>query len=197
MALSACRTVGLFGGSFNPPHRAHRLLAELAVRELALDELIVMPAGQPWQKTGDALASGEHRAAMTELLFAGLAKTRVSRHEIERDGPSVTVETLRALQAEGERWWLVIGQDQYARLSTWRQLDELLRRCRLAVAARAGQAVQGDPRLPPHECRVLALAPDPVSSTQLRAALAAGQDVTKLLGAEVASYIAQHHLYGA
>ncbi|WP_374661089.1 nicotinate (nicotinamide) nucleotide adenylyltransferase [Inhella sp.] len=189
--------VGLFGGSFNPPHRAHRLLAELAVRELGLDELIVMPAGAPWQKSGSELASGAHRVAMAELAFAGLARVRVSRHEVEQAGPSVTVDTLRALQPPGARWWLVIGQDQYARLSTWCEPQELLRRCHLAVAARAGQAVEADPTLPPHERRVLPLPPDPVSATQLRAALKRHEDITPLVGTAVAGYIAQHSLYGA
>ena len=194
-------TIGLFGGSFNPPHRAHRALAELAVRELSLDELVVMPAAQPWLKDGAELAPAEHRAAMAELAFEGLAKVRVSRHELQHSGPSYTVDTLRALQPQtdpaGDRWWLVIGQDQYAQLSRWHEVGELLRRCRLAVTARADRPVQADPQLPPHECRVLPLAADAVSATQLRAALKRGQDVTPLVGTRVAGYIARHHLYGA
>jgi nicotinate-nucleotide adenylyltransferase len=189
--------IGFYGGSFNPPHRAHKALAELAIRELGLDALIVMPAGRPWQKPGVEMASGEHRAAMLELLFADEPRVRVSRFEIERDTPSVTVETLRALQPPGARWWLVIGQDQYARLSTWKHVDELLQRCRLAVAARGAEAVRPDPLLPAHEVRELPLPPDSVSATQLRAALKRQEDVTPLVGTQVAGYIARHPLYGA
>lgn len=189
--------IGLFGGSFNPPHRAHRALAELAIRELGLDALIVMPAGRPWQKPTGELAPGSHRAAMLELLFADLPQVRVSRFEVERDAPSVTADTLDAIQPTGARWWLVIGQDQYAKLSTWKRVPELLQRCRLAVAARAGVAVQPDPQLPPHEMRELPLPPDAVNATQLRAALKRGEDITPLVGTQVAGYIARHHLYGA
>ena len=85
------------------------------MRELSLDELVVMPAAQPWLKDGAELAPAEHRAAMAELAFEGLAKVRVSRHELQHSGPSYTVDTLRALQPQtdpaGDRWWLVIGQE--------------------------------------------------------------------------------------
>lgn len=188
----------LFGGSFNPPTRAHRALAEAALAQLDLDELVAVPAGQPWQKAGQALADGAHRAAMTELALAGLPRCRVSRLEIERAGPSYSIDTLAALQSgSGEDWFLVIGQDQYARLSSWHRVGELLARCQLAVAARAGSAVQADPALPPHRLRRLELPADAVSASQVRERLARGDDVTPLVGEHVAGYIAHHHLYGA
>lgn len=188
-------TKALFGGSFNPPHRAHRALALLAIEALQLDELIVVPAGQPWQKPAGELAPAEHREAMLRLQMQGLPRCTVSRVEIERQGASYSVDTLAQLQRSGERWFLVIGQDQYARLSSWHRVGELLRHCELAVAARAGEAVAADPALPPHRCVRLDLPADAVSASQVRRLLARGDDVTPLVGPEVAGYIANHHLY--
>lgn len=188
-------TKALFGGSFNPPHRAHRALARLAIEALLLDELVVVPAGQPWQKPAGALASGLHREAMLRQQLQGLPRCTVSRVEIERQGASYSIDTLALLQRPGERWFLVIGQDQYARLSSWHRVGELLQRCTLAVAARAGEAVAADAALPPHAFVRLDLPADAVSASQVRAAIARGDDVTPLVGPEVAGYIANHHLY--
>ncbi len=185
----------LFGGSFNPPHRAHRALAEAALDQLQLDELIAMPAGQPWQKAVGDLAPAEHREAMLRLQLAGLSRCTVSGWEIAQGGPSYSVDTLAALQRPGEHWFLVIGQDQYARLSSWHRVAELLQRCTLAVAARAGEAVAADPALPPHACQRLDLPADTVSASQVREQIARGIEITPLVGAQVAGYIADHHLY--
>lgn len=185
----------LFGGSFNPPHRAHRALAEAALDQLQLDELIAMPAGRPWQKASAELAPAEHREAMLRLQLAGLPRCTVSRWEIEQRGASYSVDTLAALQRPGEQWFLVIGQDQYAHLASWHRVAELLQRCTLAVAARAGDAVAADPLLPPHRCQRLDLPADTVSASQVRERLTRGDDVTPLVGAQVAGYIADHHLY--
>lgn len=189
---------GLFGGSFNPPHRAHRALAQAAVAQLGLQELVLMPAGQPWQKAGQPMAQGAHRLAMLRLQMQGLSGVRVSSWELDRTEPSVSADTLAALQAEqpGE-WFLVIGQDQYARLSTWRRLDALLAACTLAVVARGGEVISPDPALPPHRAQALAMPPDAVSASGVRAAIAQGDDISPLVGNEVARYIAQHTLYAA
>jgi len=191
--------IGLFGGSFNPPHRAHRALAQLAVEQLALDDLIVMPAGQPWQKAGTALAPAEHRLAMARLLLQGLPGVRVSAWETEQAEASTSIATLAHLQAvhpEAE-WFLVIGQDQYEKFSSWKHWPELLQRCTLAVAGRAGQPPRPDPALPPHRSVLLALPADRISATALRADCARGADISPMVGPEVAGYIAHHHLYGA
>jgi nicotinate-nucleotide adenylyltransferase len=191
------KRIGLFGGSFNPPHRAHRALAALTIEALSLDELVLMPAGQPWQKSGTALVSGEHRVAMLALQMQDLPKLRISRLEIEREGPSYSIDTLLALRQPGQDWFLVIGQDQYARLSSWHRVHELLAACTLAVAARGDQAVWADPALPSHRCIRLDLPADAVSASQVRALLARDEDVTKLVGYEVARYIAETSLYRA
>jgi nicotinate-nucleotide adenylyltransferase len=193
----ALKRYGLFGGSFNPPHRAHRALAQAALSELRLDELVVMPAGQPWQKTDQPLASAVDRLAMLRMQMAGLDRVRISSWELDRSEPSVSADTMAALQAEQPgTWFLVIGQDQYARLSTWRRLEGLLATCTLAVVARGG-AVTPDPALPPHRVVTLQMPPDAVSASGVRASIAQGRDISLLVGNEVARYIAQHTLYAA
>ena len=195
--MSAAR-YGLFGGSFDPPHRAHVALARLARDHLQLDALFVVPAGDPWQKAHRTLQPAEHRLAMTALAFGGEARIAVDPIELQRQGPSYTLDTVRALQARqpGE-WFLVIGQDQYARIDTWHGWAELLPRVTLAVAARAGRLPEPPAALQgiAHRSIVLPLPALPLSSSDVRMRLARREDVSTLVPPAVAGYIAQHHLY--
>jgi nicotinate-nucleotide adenylyltransferase len=191
--------VGIFGGSFNPPHLAHLALARLALAELKLDELRWLPAGQPWQKPAGSLASAEHRTAMVRLLTHDEPGFVVDEREIRRQGPSYTIATVQELLAEqpGAEIVLVIGQDQYANLHTWRDAAQLRSLVTLAVAARDGQNPQ-----PPeawagvsHRMQVLPLPAMTISATDIRHRIAQGQPVAALVGQAVAGYIDQHLLY--
>eukprot|EP01137_Pigoraptor_chileana_P032582 Opistho-2@22169 len=106
---------GLFGGSFDPVHLAHLSLAQHALDQLNLDQVLWLPAGRPWQKTGRGLASPAHRRAMVELMVADEPRFAVDDSELERDGASYTIDTVRARLAlnPAEQLFLVIGQDQY------------------------------------------------------------------------------------
>ncbi|HMW22028.1 MAG TPA: nicotinate (nicotinamide) nucleotide adenylyltransferase [Burkholderiaceae bacterium] len=205
------RRIGLFGGSFDPVHVGHRRLAECALQQLGLDELRWVVAGQPWQKARQ-LEPAEDRAAMVALAIADEPRFRLERCELDRAGPSFTIDTVERLQAEdrahatrpGEpaaRWFLLIGQDQYANLTTWRRWRELLERVELAVAARDGQAPQPSAELAalPHRLHHLVMPPVAVSSTALRLALAGGASPSSLvpdgLDAGVADYLAARGLY--
>jgi nicotinate-nucleotide adenylyltransferase len=195
------RSAALFGGSFDPPHLAHRALAEAALAQLALDRVVWMPAARSPHKAGLEPASGADRVAMLRLLTADEPRFEIDERELGRAGPSYTVDTLRELHAEhpGTAWWLVIGQDQYARFDTWHAWREILALAGLAVAARDGQAVHPAPALgaSPHALRVLAMPALPHSATAARAASAAGRDISALVGPPVARYIDHHHLYRA
>jgi nicotinate-nucleotide adenylyltransferase len=191
--------MGLFGGSFDPPHLAHLALAHCALDQLALDALAWLPARQSPHKGGRIPASGADRVAMLQLLTEGEPRFSIDARELGRAGPSFTVDTLRELHAEqpGTRWWLVIGQDQYARFDTWHDWRGILALAGLAVAARDGQPVHAAPGLAgtPHALRIIQMPPHSHSATAVRERAAAGLDVTALVGAPVARYIADHCLY--
>lgn len=129
--------IGLLGGSFDPIHIGHLQLARDALRQLALAEVRFVPAGQPWQK--HVAAGAAHRVRMVELAIRGEAGFALDRHEIERSGPTYTIDTLRALRATlGAEvpLVLIIGGDQMQRLDTWHEWQHLLGYAHLAVARR-------------------------------------------------------------
>ncbi|MDM4765891.1 nicotinate-nucleotide adenylyltransferase [Pelomonas sp. SE-A7] len=199
MAVDQASRVGLFGGSFDPPHEAHRALALCALEELGLDRVVWLPAGQPWQKAGRQLAPAAHRRAMVELLIEGEPRFEIDDSELRRAGASYTVDTLRerAVSHPGEQLFLIIGQDQYARLHTWRDWPEILNRATLAVAARSGDAILASPELQAtaHKMLPLALPALQHSSTEVRARAARHEDLRPIVGNAVAGYIARHRLY--
>jgi nicotinate-nucleotide adenylyltransferase len=196
---TATRAAGLFGGSFDPPHLAHRALADAALAQLPLDELVWVPAGRSPHKSRRPPASGADRVAMLQRIAEGEPRFSIDARELDRAGPSFTVDTLRELHAErpDTRWWLVIGQDQYARFDTWHEWREILALAGLAVAARDGDAVRAPAGLVrvAHALRIVDMPALPHSATTVRARAAAGLDVTALVGTPVARYIADHHLY--
>ena len=189
--------LAIFGGSFDPPHLGHLAFARMALGALAPDRLVWLPAGRQWQKPDQVMAAGEHRARMVELLIAGEPRFAVDERELHRRGPSFTADTLREFTAQnpGAELMFLIGQDQYARLPTWYQVETVTALATLVVVPRAGAAVVAPPGLPPHRLQVLALPEIPLSSTAVRDAVARGEDICPMVGAEVASYIASHRLY--
>ena len=197
-AVAPTRRIGLFGGSFDPVHAAHAALAEAALAELHLDEVRWIPAGQPWQKSR-AMTAAVHREAMVRLAIAHQPRFVLDRIEIERAGPSYTLDTVRALAAAqpGTEWFLLIGQDQYAGLHTWHGWRELLGRVTLAVANRPGpvQAPHADVQRQPH--RMVPLPMLDISSSDIRARVMQGLDISPLVPPEVARYIDQHGIYAA
>ena len=194
------RNIGIFGGSFDPVHNAHLVLARAAREACALDELRVVPAGQPWQKAR-AITPAVHRVAMLGLALAGESGIVIDHREIDRTGPSYTLDTVRELQFEmtqaltQAQCFLILGQDQYAALHTWHGWRELLSRVTLAVARRPDAAIGVDAEVAAHAHRVVPLPMLPISSTDIRARVAAGASIAHLVSAPVASYIDQHALY--
>ena len=198
---SAASRIGLLGGSFDPPHLAHLALAHVAQQQLGLDELRWLPAGAPWQKAGREMASAEHRLAMLRLLLADESGMRIDPRELQRDGATYTIDTVRELRAEqpDAQWFMLLGQDQYQRFDTWRDWPELLHGLNLAVVARDGQAPLAPPALAslPHQMQVLPMTRLDISASQIRQRCALGLSVTALVGAAVAGYIEKNGLYAA
>jgi nicotinate-nucleotide adenylyltransferase len=188
--------VGLFGGSFDPVHDAHLALAGRALDQLKLDEVRWIPAGQPWQKSG-RLAPAEDREAMVRLAIAGEPRFVLDRIELERTGETYTLDTVRALQAAepGTEWFLLLGQDQYSTLHTWRDWPELLSRVTLAIANRPGERPAADPQVARAPHHLVALPPMDVSSTDVRQRVATGESIANLVPEAVRRYIETRGLY--
>jgi nicotinate-nucleotide adenylyltransferase len=191
------RRVGMYGGAFDPPHRAHVALARAAVRQLALDRLYVFPTGDAWHKAR-ALSPAEDRLAMARLAFASVPAVQVDDRELRRTGATYSIDTLRELQAEhpDAQLHLLMGEDQAAGFTGWRAWQEIAQRAVLCVAGRGtGEGVAQLRALPGVRVELLQLPQMPVSATEIRARLTGGQDIADLVEPAVASYIDSHSLY--
>jgi nicotinate-nucleotide adenylyltransferase len=201
--------VGVFGGAFDPPHLAHRALAETALAQLGLDVLHVLPTGQAWHKTRP-LTDAAHRLAMCGIAFGDLVQVRVDAREIQRTGPSYTVDTLTELAREypGAQLFLLLGADQLQAFKTWVRWPEVLALATLAVADRAAQSSADAPPQPDQALDLggvelpfvrLHMPLSHISATAIRTRL--GQSANRLdaqallVPEAVARYISHHHLY--
>ena len=208
MAPDDARPLGILGGTFNPPHLGHLAIARSALAELSLQRVALMPARIPPHKPVAEDAGCEHRLAMCRRLLESADgsshELSVCALELERDGPSYTVDTLRAIHASHPEAELtfVVGADIASSLPAWREPAELLELADLAVAARSGtdrEAVLGAvaPLGGRAAIRFLDAPVLDVSSSMVRARAAAGEPIDRLVGAAVAQYIERHGLYGA
>ena len=189
--------VGLLGGTFDPVHNAHLALAQAALEALRLDQVRWIPAGQPWQKTRH-VTEAVHREGMVRLTIADEPRFVLDRIEIDRHGPSCTLDTVKALAAAQPHteWFLIIGADQYASLHTWVNWRELLDRVVLAVANRPGVMPAVHPEVLAFPHRAVPLPMLDISSTDVRQRVQTGADIGALVPPEVARYIETHRLYG-
>ncbi|HVE52317.1 MAG TPA: nicotinate (nicotinamide) nucleotide adenylyltransferase, partial [Ramlibacter sp.] len=183
--------VGMFGGAFDPPHLAHRALAEAALAQLGLDRLYVVPTGDAWHKSR-ALTPAADRLAMAKLAFAAMPRVVVDDRELRRSGPTYSIDTLRELQAgqPGALLHLLMGDDQAAGFTRWRDWEGVARMAVLCVAGRGrSEGAAALRALPGTRVATIAMPLRPESSTQIRARLTAGQDIADLVDPAVASYI--------
>ncbi len=132
------KRIGMFGGAFDPPHRAHLVLAQWAVEALELDELHIIPTGQAWHKAR-MLSSPEHRLTMTQLAFQDMPHMRVDDRELQRAGPTFTIDTLEALQLEnpGAQIYLIMGADQFVAFQQWHKWQAIAGLAIICIADRA------------------------------------------------------------
>lgn len=192
--------VGLFGGAFDPVHFGHLRLAEAAAEHHQLDRVLWLPSGVPPHKAAP-VAPAESRAAMVELAIRGNPRFQLSRLEMERVGPSYTIDTLHHFQHEfpGAELYFIIGSDAVLDLPAWRQPEEVVRRCLLLVAAREGFGSQDlDEALPAayvERIRILPPSPYRLSSSELRRLLSQGASARYLLPDAVREYILDNGLY--
>ena len=189
--------VGFFGGTFNPPHMAHLIVAETVREQAGLDMVLWMPAGIPPHKPESRLVAPEHRLRMTELATADNPYFRVSDMELRREGVSYTVDTIRSLQEENPAisYALIIGGDSLRDFPGWHRPEEILERVPLVVYRRGdGEQLAEEPwhrgRVRFAEAPLLGL-----SSTEIRARLAAGLSIKYLVSDPVLEYIEANGLY--
>lgn len=191
--------VGILGGTFDPPHVAHVELADAARDQWHLDRVLLMVAGDPWQKRGEVAAGMRERLAMVEALVAGHADLEVSAMEVERPGPSYTVDTLEALGQDGDELFLIVGADVAAGLHTWHRSERVKELATVLVADRPGALPASDLvgalGAQGWRCGVVDLPFHDVSSTDVRERLAAGDAVAGLVPAPVVRVVEEHGLY--
>ena len=195
-------TIGILGGTFNPPHRGHLALASRAQVELGLERVLLMPAHSAPHKGEEGDPGPERRLEMCRLAVDGEAGLEVCALEIERGGPSYTVDTLRAIKQSDPEAELtfIVGADMARTLPAWREPRALVELAGLAVAEREdagrGEVLRA---LAPLRARVkfLGMPMLEVSSSQVRERVRYGEPIEDLVAPEVAAYIAEHGLYGA
>lgn len=193
--------IGVLGGTFDPPHVAHLVLAAAAREALGLDRVLFVPAGDPWRKADRSVTPAAVRLEMVRAATAPLAWAEVGTIEVDRDGPSYAAETMETLAAGGGEWWFILGSDALADLPHWHEPERLIATARLAVAVRPPAtlriAEETVAALPGIEARVDAV-PMPaleVSSTDLRARIRAGRTTEVLVPEAVHAVIEAHGLY--
>ena len=201
--MSATTRVGLLGGSFDPIHVGHLHIARQARQRLNLDRVVFVPAGQPPHKLAQALTGPEHRFEMVRRAVDGLTHFSVSRIDLDRPGPSYSVDTVRLLQ---ERWgpqtriYFLIGADSLADLPKWYHTRQLLDLCQVVAVGRPGYRVDLaalERRFPgaPPVILLESVSLVDVSATRVRQRVAEGRSIEGLVPPAVAAYIAAHGLY--
>lgn len=197
------RRIGVFGGTFDPIHYGHLVIAEDARVYLQLEKVLFVPARQPPHKPSGSYSAFPHRVRMTELAIADNPHFVLSLIEAKRPGPSYTVDTLRQLRAElgpDVELYFIIGMDSLANITTWHKPAELLTLCRVVVAERAGYSVDLavlEEALPGLRNR-LELIDTPelsISSTDLQRRVRSGLAIRYQLPPQVEKYIYEHRLY--
>jgi len=198
--------IGILGGTFDPIQLAHLAVAEEARTRLDLAEIIFVPAGQPWLKANSPISTAEHRIQMVRLAIADKPYFKLSTVEIDRAGPSYSVDTVAELQGQlgaGDELFFILGWDSLAELPLWREPSRLIQMCRLVAVPRPGYSA---PDLKKLEADILGLSqrvilmdkPEiDISATDIRNRVAHGLSISHLVPEPVERYIKQHRLYMA
>ncbi len=186
--------LGVLGGTFDPVHVAHLVVASDARAALGLDRVLLVVAGDPWQKRGRVVASASDRLALAELAVVDVDGVEVSAIEVERQAASVTADTLEALGAPGRELFLILGADAVANMGTWRRLEETRDLATVVVVERRGD-VHAEPPGPGWSVERLSVPRLDVSSTDLRQRLADGRPIDGVVPPAVVREIDRRGLY--
>ncbi len=188
--------MALFGGTFDPIHTGHLIIAERVRDSLQLDQVLFVPCGQPPHKQSREVSAGHHRLRMLELAVADQSGFAVADFELKQTGISYTIHTVRRLKQAGVgEVLLIIGADSLVDLNTWLDPEALLAESRVVVVGRSGAALERVPedhrrRVTEVDCPLI-----DISSTDIRARVRAGRSIRYLVPAPVQTYIEEHGLY--
>ncbi|MDQ1622932.1 MAG: nicotinate-nucleotide adenylyltransferase [Actinomycetota bacterium] len=186
--------LGVMGGTFDPIHHGHLVAASEVAAKFDLDEVVFVPTGQPWQKTAKKVSEPEHRYLMTVIATASNPSFTVSRVDVDRPGPTYTIDTLRDLRTlrPDADLFFITGADALAQILSWKDIDELWSLAHFVGVTRPGHVLDGMGRTDVSLLEVPAMA---ISSTDCRARVAAGNPVWYLVPDGVVQYIAKYGLY--
>lgn len=191
--------LGVMGGTFDPIHAGHLVTAEEALHQFELDEVLFVPTGRPWMKEHEKLSPAEDRYLMTVIATASNPRFRVSRMEVDRDGPTYTIETLRSLKAELDAdLFFVTGADAVVEIFQWKEPEELFELAHFIAATRPGYDIAGLEAHAPTKhpgITVMHIPALAISSTDVRRRVAEGQPIRYLVPEGVKSYIEKAGLY--
>ena len=196
--------IGIYGGTFSPPHNGHLLAAKAFMEQMWLDILYVIPTAVPPHKEMEVPVSAVDRLQMTRLAFGGMEGVYVSDMEIRRGGRSYTVDTLRELSGEDRRLFLLCGTDMMLTLDQWRAPEEIFRLCYPVYIRRENdrfldqvivQKIASYNEKYGKVVRRIVTEPLELSSNDVRKKLAAGEDISNLVPPSVKKYIQDNHLY--
>jgi nicotinate-nucleotide adenylyltransferase len=189
--------LGLFGGTFDPPHIGHLIVAQDAIAALHLDRVIFIPAGSPPHKRDRPVTAGGTRAAMLEAAVRDDPRFEVDRIEIERSGPSYSVDTAEALHARhpAADLFFLVGADQFREFRTWREPERLAGLVKVAIMSRKGVPPVADADIGTFGARYIEVTGIDISSTDIRRRQAAGTSIRYLVPPAVEAYLSRHPVY--
>lgn len=196
--------IGVLGGTFDPIHMGHLIVAEEIRGQLDLAEVLFVPAGEPWLKTKNSISSAEHRVQMVRLAIADEPAFQLSTMEIERAGPSYTIDTIVQFNSQmgaGDKLFFILGWDNLMQLPQWREPSRLVQMCSLVAVPRVGYP---SPDLNTLEAAIPGLSQSvillhtpqiEISSSEIRSRVARGLSIHHLVPEPVEKYIREHNLY--
>jgi len=191
------RRVGIMGGTFDPIHHGHLVAASEVADRFGLDEVVFVPTGTPWQKSDYDVSPAEDRYLMTVIATASNPRFHVSRVDIDREGPTYTVDTLRDIRAAygtKAQLFFITGADALQRILSWKDTDQMFELAHFVAVTRPGFTLS-DAHLPADVVSLVQVPAMAISSTDCRARVAAGKPVWYLVPDGVVQYIAKRRLY--
>jgi nicotinate-nucleotide adenylyltransferase len=197
--VSVRRRIGVMGGTFDPIHHGHLVAASEAQAWFGLDEVLFVPTAEPWQKADRQVSPAEHRYLMTVIATAANPRFRVSRVDIDRGGPTYTVDTLRDLRKihPDAELYFITGADALAEIFTWHDADEVFELAHFVGCTRPGSEMDTETlsAIPAEAVTMLEIPALAISSTNCRERQQRGEPIWYLVPDGIVQYIQKHHLY--